>query len=1115
MVSVRSVTVKLKADASDFNRVVLGAAATAKTLPDSLAASAVKARGTLSSLELELRKIASSRYDATVVLEDTEAAARLDALNARLDLLGSKVSDARVGVDDAEAVGKISSIEASLLALAHTTADPNINLQGVARAEAQIAALEAQLHSLDGDNVGGGRGAFGGFIQGLDDSNSRMSNLIQTAVALGPALIPVLGGAAVGAAALGTSLTFAAAGAGVAALALNGVGDSLTALSKYQMDPTQANLDALRLKLEKLGPAGQNFVFFLDDLKPKLAQLNDTAEAGFLPGLQSGISQVMESFPAINSLVGDLSTTLGGLADEAGHAFQSPFWQGFLETFSANASTELSKFAEGIGNVTTGLAGMFEAFLPVSTDFTSELLRLSQSFSDWGQNLANNQGFQDFVTYIRDNGPNAAAALAAIADAFISIIQAGAPVGAIVLPIITDLAKALSAIADSPAGPVLFGVAAGVSALARAFALLKVLNAGALVGTVATLGGTNMTLAAARMRLLAGGVAALVLSLTSLDDKAGISNTAMGGALGFSVGGPWGAAIGGAIGLTKDLASANDDLEKSMARTSDTFDSQAGNLKADASALKDLIAKRDAYQAKLDAARKLQEDPLAPFKHPIGFLGSLITVGSDDITNTAAEGSAAVDDLTKKLADLKSGWTDFAHDVGGNKSNIAEISDALKGMGYSVKFINDVMAKHNKTGLEGFTAADSLQWETLVRGVQDYIAEADSVPGRTKALNSAIAGLDDQLQTTADSADTLKAALDALLSPQMNLIEANDAWNQGLRDLNTQLAKHTRTLIGDSTGARVNRAAVLDQVKLLEQAADAGAQAGESAQDYKTRLLGMYDGLIKAGTGAGLMKGQMVQLLRTIGLTPHQINILVRAQTKQAQQDAKDVVARYNALPKEVRTDIAANGVPADATVKSLMEKYDGLTRKQVETILEARDNASVTIANVLAHLLGLDGRRATTYIDTVVTTTQINKVYSQLGSPDVPRRARGGWIDGPGSETSDSILYGGGRVSRREFVVNAGSAGANAALLERINASRGPVGLAVQAKANGSIGLRGTSGGSSTVTHVTQMLPDRITVQIGAEKFDAYVDRRASGVAGNALDGDASFNARQRRARP
>lgn len=67
------------------------------------------------------------------------------------------------------------------------------------------------------------------------------------------------------------------------------------------------------------------------------------------------------------------------------------------------------------------------------------------------------------------------------------------------------------------------------------------------------------------------------------------------------------------------------------------------------------------------------------------------------------------------------------------------------------------------------------------------------------------------------------------------------------------------------------------------------------------------------------------------------------------------------------------------------------------------------------------------------------------LGVPDIPKlrdggsvqRAAAGLLEGPGTTTSDSILAG---LSRKEFVVNAVSTGANLAALTAINSARGPV---------------------------------------------------------------------------
>ncbi|MGA0595395.1 lytic transglycosylase domain-containing protein [Enterovirga sp. CN4-39] len=60
----------------------------------------------------------------------------------------------------------------------------------------------------------------------------------------------------------------------------------------------------------------------------------------------------------------------------------------------------------------------------------------------------------------------------------------------------------------------------------------------------------------------------------------------------------------------------------------------------------------------------------------------------------------------------------------------------------------------------------------------------------------------------------------------------------------------------------------------------------------------------------------------------------------------------------------------------------------------------------------------------------------SLFGGSAVPARANGGWISGPGSGTSDSILA---RLSNGEFVVNANSAARHRQVLEAINGDRLP----------------------------------------------------------------------------
>lgn len=123
---------------------------------------------------------------------------------------------------------------------------------------------------------------------------------------------------------------------------------------------------------------------------------------------------------------------------------------------------------------------------------------------------------------------------------------------------------------------------------------------------------------------------------------------------------------------------------------------------------------------------------------------------------------------------------------------------------------------------------------------------------------------------------------------------------------------------------------------------------------------------------------------------------------------------------------------------------------------INAQDNASGVIGGVSGELGRLNGSSATVYVNTVNSQSQA------AGGVHIPGHARGGWSVGPGSAVSDSLLM---RTSPGEFTTNALSSRANAALLEKINASNGPVSLGA-----------GT-GGSSTPAGpiiINVMLPDK-----------------------------------------
>lgn len=91
------------------------------------------------------------------------------------------------------------------------------------------------------------------------------------------------------------------------------------------------------------------------------------------------------------------------------------------------------------------------------------------------------------------------------------------------------------------------------------------------------------------------------------------------------------------------------------------------------------------------------------------------------------------------------------------------------------------------------------------------------------------------------------------------------------------------------------------------------------------------------------------------------------------------------------------------------------------------------------------------------ITVTTVRKARGGDPGGNIPAAATGGWMHGPGTSTSDSIVA---RLSNGEFVVRAAMAKKNRALLEAINSGRGVNAQLPKAKFYGTDGGKGGNGG-------------------------------------------------------
>jgi hypothetical protein len=410
----------------------------------------------------------------------------------------------------------------------------------MAQAAAAAALVNHELDRMDGTSVRANRstsalGSPGGGISktgtearkasaDLNQFTGRLSLLATVGATLGPALLPIGATAIPALTSLAAGLGVTVGAVGTAVLAFHGLGDALTALNKYQLDPSDANLKKLHETLGRLSPAAQELVMRLDSLGPVLHRLQRAAQNGLFPGVDEGLTQVLTLLPEVETVVSRIAAEMGSLATQAGVSLaHDSDWQAFFHWLETDAVRTLDDFARATGNFVAGLGSMLVAFNGLDRDFTGGLLRMSRGFREWAATLDQNSSFQDFVDYVRENGPQVREFFGALGGALVALARAAAPWGSAILPILTDVARVFAAIGDSPIGPPLYTAAAAMLALKAASGFLG--NMSTNLGKV----GVNAGVASTKLASLAGrtaGILAIVGAVGALTDSMDRINSA-------------------------------------------------------------------------------------------------------------------------------------------------------------------------------------------------------------------------------------------------------------------------------------------------------------------------------------------------------------------------------------------------------------------------------------------------------------------------------------------------------------------------------------------------------------------------------------------------------------
>lgn len=346
-------------------------------------------------------------------------------------------------------------------------------------------------------------------------------------------------------------------------------------------DAVKAYHDAL----DALSPAQKRFLDAQDNLKASFQRFIDREGPALLGPLTAGMNDAIDLLPSVSPVIRDVGSALDYLLDEVDRSAKSGTIRDFLDLMERASGPAIVSFGTDLGNIGAGITGLLDASEPLSHTLLPVLERMTGDFADFGKN-ADSNGFHDFLAYVQQEGPEAAHFISELAGALAAVVRDAAPIGGTVLHVLTDLVEVLHAVADSPAGPVLFSTAAGLLAVNRAMILAQGFKGSEFFSF---LKGDGKFAGMTRLPAALAGVGFALSQLGSHAGDAGQGVSVLGDALtGAALGsafGPWGTAIGGAsgalIGLVSDIKHSDHvigDSKPIVSDYADTFDRLTGSI---------------------------------------------------------------------------------------------------------------------------------------------------------------------------------------------------------------------------------------------------------------------------------------------------------------------------------------------------------------------------------------------------------------------------------------------------------------------------------------------------------------------------------------------------------
>ncbi|MFI0236321.1 phage tail protein [Streptomyces sp. NPDC016845] len=710
--------------------------------------------------------------------------------------------------------------------------------------------------------------------------------------------------------------------------------------------------------------------------------------AGFtMKPVEQGLQITTALLPKMSSLTVSASRELTRLTTLAGGAVASPGFDRLAQTFSDFTDRTLDKATDGVVH----------------------FMRVLSSGNASGP-------FTQIMQYARENGPAVRETMQNLSEALLHVLDAASQVGPGMLTIVNAFAQLVSAV---PAG-----LLANLMQVYAAFKLIRLAGVGmAAVGT--SVAGITTSLTALRAASVAagGGLVGLRAAFLTLGTAAKATVVVAGVAAAIAV-------VAKLATMGQQAAPSVDKLTSSLGNLGRTGKVTGEAAKAFGSDLGGLA----------DSLRMLARPDLDQ-----QIRGTILGIANIDTSQMSAA-KKDLDAVDKSLASLvKGGNADIAQKA------FDRLASGMKKGGLSTGELRDQLDDY-KSAL----ADQAFEQELAAQSMGIFGAQAQATGEKLAAQKASADGLRQSIEALND---VNRSALGGMIGFEASVDAAAKAAKEnanslnmvgGQLDLNSPKAQAAATALND----------------LAAKTKDAATSARESGASWE-RVNGIYsrgrEAFIASARAMGLSKSEAAQLAAQIMKIPASKSTSIKMRTEDAVAGLNSVIGAIKRAPNAKSVTVRALTSDAVQTLRDLGYK--------VTRLKDGRFKVTASTGAALGNIRALQAARdrlqskSITFTTTKITvfrtvrqqgaSAQAAKNFAEtaraFGGP-LPRYAdggnvqafpAGGYVQGPGSGTSDSIvgLFGSGaaaRVSNTEYVVQSSAVRKyGLPLLEALNSGR------------------------------------------------------------------------------